>query len=80
MIKNLTPKVKKIRKVNVMGTSEAQKRAQKKWDTAHKDQFRIFNLKINKETDGDVVEHLEKQQNVQGYIKALVRSDMASGK
>ena len=28
-------------------------------------------------TDADILEHLEKQPNRQGYIKALIRADIA---
>lgn len=35
---------------------------------------RIF-LKLNKNTDKDIIEHLE-GKNKQGYIKSLIRKDM----
>lgn len=35
-----------------------------------------LNLNIN--TDQDILEHLSEVDNVQGYIKHLIRSDMAS--
>ncbi len=36
---------------------------------------RIF-IKLNKNTDVDILEHLSMQCNKQGYIKELIRSDI----
>lgn len=55
--------------------TEAQKRAQKKYDEAHRKDFRIVNLKLNRETDADIIEKLEASGNIQGYIKNLIRAD-----
>ena len=33
-------------------------------------------LKLNVNTDRDIIEHLNSIQNVQGYIKDLIRADM----
>lgn len=38
--------------------------------------IRRYALNLNRNTDADILEHLEKLDNVQGYIKALIRSDM----
>jgi hypothetical protein len=54
--------------------TEAQKRANRKYDKAN---TRQIALKLNKRTDADVLEHLDKCGNKQGYIKALIRADMA---
>ena len=35
-----------------------------------------IHLKLNLKTDADILEHLEKQENIQGYIKDLIRKDM----
>lgn len=56
-------------------TTEAQKRAQKKYDEANKDKWRMIHLKLNRETDADIIEKLEKSDNIQGYIKELIRAD-----
>ena len=56
-------------------TTEAQKRAQKKYDEANRDKFRMIHLKLNRDTDADVIEKLESVDNIQGYIKDLIRSD-----
>lgn len=34
-------------------------------------------LNLNTNTDPDILEHLEKLDNVQGYLKRLIREDMA---
>lgn len=54
--------------------TEAQKRAVKRYDLTHTRQFKI---KLNIVTDADIIERLEAQSNVQGYIKALIRKDKA---
>lgn len=33
-------------------------------------------FKFNKNTDQDIIEHLNKQNNKQGYIKKLIRKDI----
>ena len=33
-------------------------------------------LNLNKKTDADIIKHLDKKDNVQGYIKKLIRDDM----
>lgn len=38
--------------------------------------IRRYAININRNTDADILEHLEKLDNVQGYIKALIRSDL----
>lgn len=34
-------------------------------------------LNLNKNTDPDILEHLEKLDNVQGYLKKLIRKDIS---
>lgn len=51
-------------------TTSAQSRASAKYDKAH---TKGIYLKLNIETDKDIIEHLEKVENVQGYIKKLIR-------
>lgn len=57
-------------------TSEAQKRAQRNYDRNNRDKFKVLTLKLNKETDADVLEKLASVDNMQGYIKNLIRDDM----
>ena len=33
-------------------------------------------LRLNKSTDADVIEHLERAENKTGYIKSLIRADI----
>ena len=37
---------------------------------------RRINLKLNKKTDADIIQRLESQENIQAYIKRLIREDM----
>lgn len=48
---------------------------QQKYDKTH---TKGVYLKLNKETDRDILEHLQKQNNKQGYIKKLIREDMGA--
>ena len=57
-------------------TTEAQKRAQKNYDRNNRDKFRVLTLKLNKESDSDVLEKLASVENMQGYIKSLIRQDI----
>ena len=57
----------------VVKVSEAQLRAQAKYDKTH---TKGIYLKLNLETDKDIIEHLGGKDNVQGYIKELIRRDM----
>jgi len=57
-------------------TSEAQKKAQKRYDEANKGKWRMVHLKLNKETDKAIIEKLESAGNIQGYIKNLILNDI----
>lgn len=35
-----------------------------------------FKMNLNKNTDADIIEHLETKENKQGYVKELIRKDM----
>ena len=39
--------------------------------------IRRINFSLNRNTDSDIIEHLESMGNVQGYLKGLVRADIA---
>jgi hypothetical protein len=56
-----------------MATSKAQLRAQAKYD---KDNTLQFKLKLNKKTDADIISRLAEVDNMQGYIKELIRVDI----
>lgn len=40
---------------------------------------RRYVLNLNKNTDGELLEHLEKMDNVNGYLKELIKEDMKKG-
>lgn len=58
-------------------TTEAQKRASAKY---HKSALRVINLRLNRHTEPDIIEHLENQSNISGYIKRLIIEDMKRSK
>lgn len=60
-----------------MPTSEAQKRAVIKYDAKNTKQY---HLKLNVNTDADIIERLNQVDTVQGYIKDLIREDMKNDK
>lgn len=53
--------------------SEASKRASKKYDQKN---TKMLSVKLNKKTDADIFEHIEKIDNKQHYIKTLIRKDL----
>lgn len=54
--------------------AEAQIKAQKKYDAEN---TRQVHLKLNRLTDSDVLERLDAVPSKQGYIKRLIREDLA---
>lgn len=59
--------------------TEAQRRAQKKYDEANKKEFRNIHLKLSRTYDSDIVQKLDSIDNIQGYIKDLIRKDIEDG-
>ena len=55
-----------------MARTEALKKAQDKYSQKVKQVI----LKFNTETEPDLLEHLQKQERMQTYIKALIKQDM----
>lgn len=41
-----------------------------------KENTRQLHVKLNRKTDADIIEHIEKQTNLQSYVKALIRADI----
>ena len=41
-----------------------------------KENIRQIRLKINRKTEPELLEWIEKQENIQGYIKSLIMADM----
>ena len=62
------------RKGSDIMSTEAQIKASQKYN---QNNTKIINLRLNNKTDADVIEWLEKQDNKAGYIKRLIREDMA---
>ena len=54
-------------------TTEAAKAAKAKYDAKT---ARYFSLKLNRNTDKDIIETLEQQESIQAYLKRLIREDM----
>ena len=40
--------------------------------------IRRYGLKYNIHTDADIIAHLDTQPSIQGYIKQLIRADIAA--
>lgn len=55
-----------------MARTEATKRAQAKYE----EQIRRITIKLRQDRDGAIISHLESVDNVQAYIKRLIREDM----
>ena len=51
----------------------AERKAFAKYQAEH---IKVYRFKLNDRTDGELIQHLDSQDNVQGYIKALIREDM----
>lgn len=47
------------------------------WD---KQNTRYIGLKLNRHTDADIIARLESVDGMQGYLKALIRADIAREK
>lgn len=53
--------------------TEARKQYVESWQ---RENLRRVVIKLNKRTDADIIEHLNQQGNVQGYIKQIIREAM----
>ena len=56
-----------------MKMKDKQSQASIKYD---KDNTKRLYIKLNKNNDKDILEHLDTQSNKQGYIKDLIRNDI----
>ena len=56
-----------------MAETEAQKRAREKYEKTNTIQLK---MKLNRNTDADILAKLESVDNKQGYIKELIRDDI----
>lgn len=57
-----------------MASTKAQIAASARYNTAN---CRQFKLMLNKQTDAEIIAKLESVDNIQGYIKSLIREDIA---
>lgn len=55
-------------------TSEAKKAAKARYDAKT---AKFYSLKLNVNTDGDIIDYLQKQESTQGTIKALIRAEIS---
>lgn len=53
--------------------TDAQKQASARYDAACTKQIK---LKLNTKTDADILDLLNRKDNMQGYIKTLIREDI----
>ena len=53
--------------------TEAKKAAKAKYDAKT---AKYISLKLNKNTDAELISRLEKDTNIQSYIKRLIREDI----
>ena len=60
-----------------MTVSDAQKRANAKYE---REKTRSIKIKLTISTDADILAKLDAVGNKQGYIKALIRADIAKSK
>ena len=58
-------------------TTEAAKAAKARYDAKT---ARYISLKLNSNTDKDIIERLNAQENIQQYIKRLIKADMKEDK
>lgn len=60
-----------------MARTEAQKRAKRKYEATR---TKALTMRFNKKIDADILEKFEATDNVAGYIKRLIREDIAKSK
>lgn len=58
---------------------EVRLRAQRKYDEAHKDDYKSYHFKCNKDTEADIIEYLDSQDNKNETIRNAIRDYMRSG-
>lgn len=54
--------------------SEKKERPQERWDKLN---TKMYHLKVMKTTEQDIIEKLDSVPNKSGYIKSLIRADIA---
>ena len=58
--------------------TDAEKRAQAKYDQEHKEQFKVYSLKygLTDEDNRKIVAKLDSVENRQAYIRSLILADI----
>lgn len=56
-------------------TTPAKRKANAKYD---KNNTKVISLKLNKNTDQDILDLLDSVDNTQGFIKQLIRKEISS--
>lgn len=64
------------RSVSGMDKASTSRKYAEYQDNYQKENIRQFKLKVNKKTEPELFDWLEGKQNIQGYLKELVRKDM----
>lgn len=59
-----------------MTATDAQLRAQKKYDATHKDKFKNYHIKLNVKDDAEVIFRLDTVPNRTDYIRQLILDDI----
>ena len=57
-----------------MAVSEARKRANTKWNAANSKQVSV---RFMTKGDKDILDHLAKQDSIAGYLRRIIREDIA---
>lgn len=53
--------------------SDAKRKTNMEYDRKN---TKLIGMKLNRNTDKDILAFLEKQENIQGYLKRIIREDM----
>lgn len=59
--------------IEEIGAGFGRSKASAKYNESNVKQVK---MNLNRKTDADILKHLEKIDNIQGYIKSLIRKDM----
>lgn len=46
----------------------------------NREHYKRFSIRLRRDSENDVIEWLENMENINGYLKKLVRADMNRGK
>ena len=60
-----------------MSIAEKKLTPQQRYDKAN---AKVYTIKVIRTTEGDIIQKLDEQKNKAGYIKSLIREDIAKKK